>query len=258
MKKSVKVLYITLCIVLVIAFLFAGFKLIQGELGYFLSRRAYEKLSNTFVHTSTQTTSTDNSNIELDPETSPIEVDFESLKSECSDITGWIYCPNTIINYPVVQFDDNSWYLNHRYDGQWSSSGTLFVDCTNMPEFANNNTIIYGHHMNDGSMFAKLVDYTYQSYYDAHPIMYLNTPTYNYRLEIFAGYVTKSDDKTTYRFTFENDDDQQKFIDYALENSTFKSNVDIKPGDKILTLSTCTYDYDDARYVIHAKMVAIH
>ena len=260
MSKSAKAIYIILCIILIGIFAFAGYKLLQGELGYYFSRKAYNDLSDSFVTVSTseKKDGIGKDEMVLDDEVAPIEVDFAQLSSVCKDMAAWLYCPDTIINYPVVHAEDNSWYLNHLYDGSWSSSGTLFVDCSNLPNFANDNTIIYGHHMNDGSMFARLLDYANQSYYEAHPVMYLLTPALNYRLELFSGYVTNSSDETTYKFVFSSEDEEQSFIDYARSNSKFQSDVDVKPGDRIITFSTCTYEYDDARFVVHAKMVPIH
>ena len=111
--------------------------------------------------------------------------------------------------------------------------------------------------MNDGKMLAHLVDYTHQNYYDEHPIMYLNTPEMNYRIELFAGYVT-SMDSDTYKLSFTSDAENQQWLDSVISQSRFQSNVDVKITDKILTLSTCTYDYDDARFVVLGKMVPIH
>ena len=261
MKKGTKALYIILCVIFVGIFLFAGYKLLEGEIGYFVARRAYDSLEKRFVSANNKS-KTDNiteEGIVLDPEISPIDVDFEELQLTCPDIAAWIYSPTiTIMNYPVVRFDDNSWYLNHRYDGAYSSSGTIFIDCANLPDFKNDNTIIYGHHMNDGSMFAKLVNYKSQDFYDENPVMYINTPTYNYRLELFAGYVTKDDDDLTYKFDFNTEQESQKFIDYAKSKSNFVGKFDVQPGDKFCTLSTCTYEYDNARYVVHARMIPIH
>lgn len=263
MKKNVKILYIILCVLFVGVFIFAGYKLLEGELGYYFARKAYDNLSSSVVSANTSTPSpkeeVEEDEIVLDPEVSPIDVNFDEISKECSDIAAWLYSPTiNVINYPVVQFDDNSFYLNHRYDGQYSACGTLFLDCLNMPEFENDNTVIYGHHMNDGSMFAQLVKYSSQEYYDEHPVFYMNTPKYNYRLEVISGYITNDNDETTYKFEFKDDAEAQSFIDYIISKSKFESNFEVSTSDKFCTLSTCTYEYDNARFVVHCKMVAIH
>jgi sortase B len=110
--------------------------------------------------------------------------------------------------------------------------------------------------MNDGSMFASIVNYKKQEYYTAHPNLYLNTPSGNYRLAVFSGFVTYAD-SSVYTFDFAGDAD---FMDYVAKMkgfSDFSSDVTVSASDRIAVLSTCTYEYDDARYVLFAKMVPI-
>ena len=86
---------------------------------------------------------------------------------------------------------------------------------------------------------------------------YLNTPDMNYRVELFSGYITDMNSHT-YDISFATEEGNQQWLDSIIAQSAFSSNVEVKPGDKILTLSTCTYEYDDARFVVHGKMVPIH
>ena len=259
MKKPVKILFIVLCVIFIGVFIYSGYTLISKMHEYKVAENTYDSLSNQYVSTSPKPSAevTVESEEELDPEVSPISVDFDSLKEQCEDIVGWIYCPDTVINYPVVQCDDNFYYLHRLINGNYNSSGTIFVECLCPKNFAADNTIIYGHHMNDGTMFAKLVDYSYQSFYDEHPVFYLSTPEKNYRVELFAGYVTEAT-SDTYQISFASDEDYQTYLNAMINQSKFKSDVDVKPGDKILTMSTCTYDYDDARFVVQGKLVPIH
>ena len=193
----------------------------------------------------------------LDDEMSPIEVDFDGLLDRNPDVTAWLYCPDTPISYVVVQASDNEFYLQKDIDGNYSSYGTLFVEHLCQKDFSSTNTIIYGHHMNDGKMFASLVNYAKQDYYNQHPVFYLNTPGINYRVELFSGYVTDMN-SDSYQIGFSNVEDNQEWLDSIISQSAFESTVAVKPGDKILTLSTCTYEYDTARFVVHGKMVPIH
>lgn len=193
----------------------------------------------------------------LDPEISPIEVDFEALCQRNGDVVAWLYCPDTVISYPVVQTENNMDYLHKDIDGNYSSYGTLFVECLCRKDFQDTNTVIYGHHMNDGRMFAKLVKYAKQDYYNQHPVFYLNTPEMNYRVELFSGYITDMNSHT-FDVDFANAEENQAWLDSIIAQSSFSSSVEVRPGDRILTLSTCTYEYDDARFVVHGKMVPIH
>ena len=82
------------------------------------------------------------------------EINFKSLQEVNSDVIGWIYSPDTTINYPVVQGDDNVYYLKHLADGTENRNGCPFLDVQNRPDFTDDNSIIYGHHMQNGTMFA--------------------------------------------------------------------------------------------------------
>lgn len=183
-----------------------------------------------------------------DPE--QIEVDFAAMAELSDDIVAWIYCPNTQINYPVVQSYDNDYYLYHLMDGSWNANGTIFMDYRNEDDFSDYNTMIYGHHMKTGAMFADLMKYKSQSYYEEHPYMYIYTPEQNYRLELFAACIV---DCVADIYDFE---PSAAVIEECIRNSTFDAALDY-PANHIVTLSTCTYEYDDARYVVLGDLIPI-
>ena len=178
------------------------------------------------------------------------------LSAMNADVAAWIYSADTVIDYPVVQGSDNVYYLDHIFDGTYNKLGTLFVDCRNAPGFSDWNTIIYGHNMNNGSMFASLTNYTKQAYYEAHPEMFLVTPDGTFRLELFSGYVTPSD-SDAYTFSFADASAFSEFLESIRARSDFDSPVSVEVSDRIVTLSTCTYDFEDARYVVHGKLVQV-
>lgn len=178
----------------------------------------------------------------------PISADFEALQKINPDIVAWIYSPGTRISYPVVQGNDNSYYLHRLVDGRKNTCGTLFVDCHNAESFTDGNTIIYGHHMKNGSMFASLEKYKEQSYYEEHPVMYLLTPEKSYRLVVFAGFVTAAD-SSVYTLQFP-DEDRKSWVEKAIAQSDFQSDVQVDEDEAIVTLSTCDYTYSNARYVV--------
>lgn len=192
----------------------------------------------------------------MEEDSSPVVVDFDGLLERNSEVCGWLYSPNTVISYPVVQTDNNSKYLHKDIDLNYSSYGMLFAETNSERNFNNDNNIIYGHHMNDGSMFASIVNYARQNYYEKHPVLYLNTPEINYRVDIFAAFLTDmySD---VYIPNFPTDGEMQAWLDAAVEQSAIETDVAVAPGDKILTLSTCTYEYDTARYVVLGRMAPI-
>ena len=127
----------------------------------------------------------DNANLAL----SDLKVDWDGLRAINPDIVAWVYVPGTPINYPVVQGSDNQEYLHKAFDGStgWlASAGTIFLDASNTSDLSDRNNALYGHHMNDGSMFASLADFEDQDTFDSHRDIYVLTPQGNYRLKTFA------------------------------------------------------------------------
>ena len=185
----------------------------------------------------------------------PLRIDFDLLKKQCSDIVGWIYCEDTVINYPVVHAADNDRYLHMLPDGSYASGGTLFIDCENSPDLSDFNTIIFGHNMNNGSMFGTIDLYKKQQYYDEHPVMYYYTPEKVYLVELVAGISTD-----TMSFIYEGvrtEDEQKQFLKAAEYYSTFRSEFTLDPEAKYITMSTCSYETEIARYLLIGKLTEI-
>lgn len=190
-------------------------------------------------------------------EFAPIQVDFEELRLYYPDIVAWLHCPGTSINYPVVQADNNDYYVHRLPDGQESAGGSLFVDSSNSWDFSDANTIIYGHDMQDGSMFGYLHNFDSQTYYEKHPVFYLLTPVYNYRMDIFCGAVVPSD-SDLYRLKM-NADELQSWLNRVNRASVIHPNTMIdRNAEHFLTLSTCSYEYGDARFVVIGSLKQIH
>lgn len=181
-------------------------------------------------------------------ENSPLIVDFQALKNKNSDIIAWLYSEGTPINYPIVQAKNNDYYLRRLIDGTYNRAGTIFMDYRNSKDFSDYNTIIYGHNMKNESMFGTLINYEKQDYYNEHKEMFLFTEQTNYKIELFSGYTTSSENEI-YNFPKSNDTNE-KIIDDALKHSTFNSEVEVSKEDKIITFSTCSYNFEDARYVL--------
>ncbi|MBR3239581.1 MAG: class B sortase [Oscillospiraceae bacterium] len=199
------------------------------------------------------------SQVKLDDEVSPLNsmYDLGKFYSDYPDAIGWIYCPGTPIDSGIVEANDNSYYLHRFYDGSYSVGGSLFADCSNARDFSDRNTVIYGHHMNDGSKFARVAYYKDQYYYDEHPIMYINTPTMNYRVELFSAFLTDADSEV-YTFHFDSDEAYEAWLQRMKAESDFKCDVQVTAADRVVTLSTCSYEYYDARYIALGKLVPIH
>lgn len=175
-------------------------------------------------------------------------VDFQALKQVCEDVVGWIYCPGTPINYPIVQAEDNDYYLYRLINGKENKCGTLFMDFRNAADFSDWNTLIYGHNMNNDSMFGVVPDYVSQKFYEKHPLWYLLTEEKSYVIELVGGYVTPADSEAYLLPT----DQAGRDLLYqkASTSSTFQSHVSVSGDDVLITCSTCVYDYENARYVL--------
>ena len=184
------------------------------------------------------------------PEPETISVDFAGLTSKYPDVVGYIYSAYTGINYPIVQSSSNDYYLNHDLDGNVNNNGSIFMEHLCSSDFSDQNTIIYGHNMKSGLMFAHLINYKNQSYYNAHPYFYIYTPNQNYKLNLFAGFVCEHDDEV-YALSL-----SQSQLEAMAAKSTFKSNIGVPTGN-VVTLSTCSYEFNDARYVVVGELVPI-
>ena len=206
---------------------------------------------------STELAETEGAEPDTNPETEPtqeelsIRVDFQQLLAQYPNAVGWLYCDGTPINYPVMQSDDNDYYLRRLPDGTYNTAGSLFADyrCGELGE--SNNYIIYGHNMKNGTMFSSLTKYKSQSYYGEHPVLYLYTPEGNYQIELIAGFVSKPTGEI-----YNTNQTYEQILKYS-SNSTFRSNVDPCEGDCYITLSTCSYEYENARYVVIGRLEAI-
>lgn len=233
---------ITVCLIGII--LVSGYKIGKTMWEYHVAKSAYTNISEKTA--------------KVDPKQFTGVVDWKALKKVNPDVQGWLYQKDTVINYPVVQGTDNDTYLHTRFDKQWSGGGTLFVDCRMEKNFKGFNSIIYGHHMKDGSMFRSIRGYTKEDgYYDKHKTLELATPHGNYHLVVFSAFITKATDEDTYKMTYD-EAEKQAYIDRAWERSELpitRDSVDVTKNDRLVTLSTCAYDYEEARYIVMCKMV---
>lgn len=233
---------ITVCLVGII--LVSGYKIGKTMWDYQVAKSAYTNISEKTA--------------KVDPKQFTGVVDWKALKKVNPDVQGWLYQKGTVINYPVVQGTDNDTYLHTRFDKQWSGGGTLFVDYRMEKDFKGFNSIIYGHHMKDGSMFRSIRGYTKEEgYYDKHKTLELATPHGNYHLVVFSAFITKATDENTYKMTYD-EAEKQAYIDRAWEQSELpitRDSVDVTKDDRLVTLSTCAYDYEEARYIVMCKMV---
>ena len=238
-----------------------GHGLYRQRKEYRAGERTYEQLTQYVqLHTPSAPTAQDLSH----PETTPPEeaasteapddtlwptVDFDALRAVNPDVVGWISIEGTNINYPVVQGTDNSHYLYRLFDGSPNNAGSIFMDYRNERDLSSRNTVLYGHNMQNDTMFSQITKYTDQAFYDGHPTGLLMTPEGNRKIEFVAGYVTGLNDDA-WKIEFASDQEFSLWLEDCIAQSTFTGTVEPTPQDRVVTLSTCTYEYSDARYVL--------
>lgn len=190
-------------------------------------------------------------------ELAPLVVDFAALQAVNPDVVGWIYCEGTPINYPVLHGATNNTYLRHLYDRTYSISGSIFVEASNRKSFEDANTIIYGHNMNyNNSMFGTLKEWSSQEFYEEHPVIWLLTPEQDYKIEVLGTYTTSAY-SDTYTIFPDVGPELDEYLENKLAQSVIQTHGSPEPDARYVLLSTCAYVFDNARYVLHGKLVPV-
>ncbi len=189
-------------------------------------------------------------------------IDFASLRLENPDIYAWIYIPDTNVNYPVLQSPtDDSYYLNHDKDGNYSEAGSIYSQMANSTDFSDPVTVLYGHNMNSGGMFATLHYFENKEFFDSHQDMYIYTDGHIYTYKVIAAY--QYDNRHILNsFNFADTAVTQQYFDSVLNPNSLVMNVregvQLTAGsDKIVQLSTCTGDANRLirRYLVTGELV---
>lgn len=197
---------------------------------------------------------------------------FDTLLELNPDIVGWITIPGTIVDYPVVQGNDNDFYLHHNIYGEEDKNGTLFIHYKHPfgPDYESKVTLIFGHHMRSGIMFEDLMQYDITSNPNALEF-YRNCGVFTYNSLYTEGYwvvfsVMKLNTLETHGdifrfmvsdFSEEQTTEYQAYIDEIRSRSVIDTNsvVDVTTDDRIILMSTCSYEYDNFRTVIAARQI---
>ncbi|MDT3699567.1 MAG: class B sortase [Thermincola sp.] len=183
---------------------------------------------------------------------------MEPLLKINGEIVGWLNIANTRINYPVVRGKDNEFYLNHNIEKKSSKYGSVFMDYRNrdFAEFAESgkNIIIYGHNMRDGSMFGDLNLYKKEKFFRENQFINFDILGKQYKWQVFSAYVTNPGFNYI-KTDFKNSIEFNKFLESIRQKSRYTNEVIADANDIILTLSTCSYEFKDARFVVHSKLI---
>ena len=185
---------------------------------------------------------------------------YAAIHEQNTDFVGWVSIDGTNINYPVMQTIDNpNFYLKRGFEKQYSNYGVPYVQ-ENCALGISDNVVIYGHHMNNGSMFADLCKYEREDFYQEHPTIHFDTLSSLGEYEIVAVFktVAYSEDGFKY-YHFVNAEDENAFDAFISQSKAlalYETGVDAEYGDKLLTLSTCEYSRNNGRMVVVAKQIS--
>ena len=186
---------------------------------------------------------------------------YQTLYNSNRSLIGWLKIDDTIIDYPVMQCEDNIYYLSHNFDQEEDRAGSLFLDCNCDIVHENDNYIIYGHHMSSGKMFASLEEYEDEAYYEAHPYIQFDTiyreQTYQV-MYVFRSRVYNEEEVRFKYYQFIDANSETEFQSYMNEMaalSFYETGVTASYGDQLLTLSTCDYNESNGRFVVVAKRI---
>lgn len=191
------------------------------------------------------------------------EVDFDTLWETNIDICAWIYVPGTQVNYPVLRNTQtadlyDSYYLQHTVDKSEGLPGAIYMEPCNMPDFTDKNTVLYGHHMKNGSMFASLDAYLDALFMEENPYVYIVTPQKNVVYQVFSA-VIYDDTHIMRNYDFTDDESYQTYLDSLVSNGNEKDvlpeGMKATTQDRVITLSTCVKNHDDKRLLVVAVLV---
>jgi len=179
---------------------------------------------------------------------------FEELKSLNPEVIGWISVYGTKIDYPVVQADNNEKYINTNVKGEYSLSGSIFLDYHNKKDFTDFNSILYGHHMEQSAMFGDVGKFKENDYFSSHRYGNLYVNGNNYGVEFFAFLEADAYDSELYISGIKGDEARQAYLNRLLAMSTNKRYIDIGTRDRIVLLSTCTLDITNGRQILAGRI----
>lgn len=178
-----------------------------------------------------------------------VNQDVIDLQIKYPDVVGWLSITNTKIDYPFIWYKDNDYYLRRDINGKYALAGTIFMDYRCEKDFSSQNTIIYGHHMKNGSMFGMLNNFNDQIFFDENRSGYVYLPNKKLALEIFAYMVVKPTNQEIYTPVL-----SENYFDYVRQNARYYRELALTEEDRLVTLSTCAYEFNNARMVLLCRI----
>ena len=184
------------------------------------------------------------------PEQKIVNQSIIDLQSLHPDAAGWLEIPGTAVDYPFVKYHDNDYYLHRNLDGEEAAAGTIFMDYRCERDFSSQNTILYGHHMKNKSMFGSLESFGDPLFFGKNQTGTIYLPNDTLELEIFAYLVINPDtERELYNINL-----SENYVEYVQTKARRYVEIDLTQDDRIVTLSSCAYEFKGARMVLLAKI----
>ena len=185
----------------------------------------------------------------------PLQIDIDALQEMNGDFRGWLYFPAVDISYPIVQAQDNDYYLHRSFEGEQLSAGCIFMDCGASSDWSDRNTFVFGHNMRDDSMFGNLKMIVQDpTVCQVNRYFYIYTEDCVYTYEVFSCY--RVDSSSDRYMTFTSDENYDLYTEWAVENSVMESDADLSQRGNIVSLSTCHGTAGTSRrLIVHGVLV---
>lgn len=184
----------------------------------------------------------------LEPPFSP-NPKLEGLRDLNPDVIGWIEITDTKVDYPIMQAEDNQYYMDHTFYGTENPAGSIYMEVENQEDFSDLVTFVYGHRMRDNSMFGTLKYYEDYDYWKEHPQIFISTYEEDLVYDIFSVHRAKISEET-YTLFFQAGDAYETYLQNERAKSWYDTGIEVDRWDKILILVTCTADQRDERIVV--------
>lgn len=241
-----KIIIIVICVVAILVSLAFIVK-------YFIDKRNSQML-NSSISEMVETQTDDSGDVSYD---------YSQVEREYQNVVGWINIPNTNINYPVVKYVDNDYYLKHNILKEYDRRGAIFLDYRNDAVNLDSNTVIYGHNCYDKTMFSELSQYDSIEFYKKTPVFRFDTLEQSYTWKIYAVFITSADENEdngyvfNYIYPYMDGENFDGFINEVNKRRLYVTDVDINDDDKMLVLSTCVRNLDTKGYRADARLVVL-
>lgn len=258
MKSKKRKILIVVLVILILIVLSAAIYLVINAINQANDKNNYNNLASSYAASVSETKNTEITSPTIDEGIADNPIDFTDLKKQNEDIYGWIYFPNTNINYPVCQSgSDDNFYLDHDVYGNYSYSGSIYFQHMNSRDFSDRVTVLYGHNMANGSMFADLHKFEDTDYFNSHKYFYIYTPTNKLTYEIVSSFIY-DDRHIMNSFNFNDDKVFNEYLEMIKNPRSLTKNVrdDVSlsvDDSKIVTLSTCL-NTGEGRYLVQGVM----